>query len=54
MRAVIARSEATKQSMFPRAQLAACQPKLRASGLEGGPSAQLKNGLLRYARNDEV
>jgi hypothetical protein len=29
-----------------RAQLAAGQPKLRASGSEGGASAQLKNGLL--------
>jgi hypothetical protein len=42
-----------KQSMFPRAQLAACQPKLRAIGLEGGASAQLKNRLLRFARNDD-
>jgi hypothetical protein len=60
---VIARSKATKQSMFARAQLAGNssftsvtahpQPKLRASGLEGGASAQLKNGLLRFARNDE-
>jgi hypothetical protein len=45
-----------KQSSFHRAQLAAHQPKLRASGLEGGASAQLKNGLLRRfaPRNDEV
>jgi hypothetical protein len=49
---VIARSEATKQSILPRAQLAAHQPKLRARGLEGGASAQLKNGLLRFARNE--
>jgi hypothetical protein len=53
-RVVIARSEATKQSTFPRAQPAARQPKLRASGLEGGASAQLKNGLLRFARNDDL
>jgi hypothetical protein len=37
---------------FSLAQLAARQPKLRASGLEGGASAQLENGLLRFARND--
>ncbi|MGC1353417.1 MAG: hypothetical protein WA858_27120 [Xanthobacteraceae bacterium] len=60
---VIARSDRDEAIHFPRAQLAGnssftsvttrLQPKLRASGLEGGASAQLKNGLLRFARNDD-
>jgi hypothetical protein len=59
---VIARSD-RDEAIHPRAQLAGnssfrsvttrLQPKLRASGLEGGTSAQLKNGLLRFARNDD-
>jgi hypothetical protein len=39
---VIARSDSDEAIHLFRAQLAARQPKLRASGLEGGASAQLK------------